>query len=50
MVSRKGAEKRKTEGAKKMEFISFAPFALQFLAPLRETGVLAEASPGEKPE
>jgi len=37
LVSRQAAKKERIEGAKKIELISFAPLALQFLAPLRET-------------
>ena len=37
LVSRQGAKKENTRGAKRTELVNFAPFALQFLAPLRET-------------
>jgi hypothetical protein len=37
VISRKGAKKEKTRGAKKIARVGFAPCVLQFLAALRET-------------
>jgi hypothetical protein len=43
VISRKGAKKRKTEGAKKTIDRLFAPLVFLFFAPLRETVFLPDS-------